>query len=87
MMPTVCLGKLYGYERTYNKVYIVCLDNGQIVCIRDVRFYKEDLFVGKVDEKTLSKTVFDKETKRLVLKEIIFGSNDRLPLSQTSKPS
>ena len=85
-MPTARLEKLYGYKRIYSKVYIVCLDNGQIVYVRDVRFHKEDPSIERVDEEALLKAVFDKETERFILREVIFGSGDRLPLFQTLEP-
>jgi len=87
MMPTTHLEKLYGYKGTYNKMYVVRLNNRQIVRIQDVRFYKEDPFIKRIDQEALPKTVFDKETKRLTLREVIFGSGDRLPSSRTSGPS
>ena len=59
-------------------MYVVCLDNGQIVYVRDVHFYKKDPFIGRVDEEALLKAVFDEETEGFILREIIFGSGDRL---------
>jgi len=78
MMPIVHLEKLYGYKRIYNNVYIFRLNNGQIICTRDIRFYEEDPYIEEVDEEILSKAVFDKEIKRFILGEVIFGSGDRL---------
>jgi len=87
MMPTIRLEKLYGYKRIYGNIYIVRLDNGQIIRARNIRFYKEDPPVGKVDEETLPKAVFDEEAEGLIFGEIIFGSGDRLLLFRTSRPS
>ncbi len=79
-MPTVHFKKLYKYEKIYGNIYIVRLNNRQIIYIRNTRFHKKDPFVKRVDEEILLEVVFDKETKRLVFKEVIFGSNNKLLL-------
>jgi len=66
-------------------MYIVRLDNGQIIYIRDIRFHKEDPSVRKIDEEILSEDVFNKEAEGFVFKEIIFGSSDKLLLFQIPK--
>ncbi len=68
MISTVCLKKLYRYEKIYNNIYIIRLDNKQIIYIRDIRFYKKDLLVEKADEEILPKVIFDKETKKFVFR-------------------
>jgi len=83
-MSTVCFEKLYGYEKIYGNIYIVCLDNRQIICVRDIRFYKKDPSIRKINEEILLKVVFDKETEGFVLREVIFSFGDRLPLFRTS---
>ncbi len=86
MMPTVYLEKLYGYKRIYSNIYIVCLDNGQIIYVWDIRFYKEDPSVGEVDEKVLLEVIFDEKIEGFVFGEVIFDSDDRLLLSRILRP-
>jgi len=75
--------KIYKYEEIYSNIYIVRVDNRQIIYIRDIRFHKEDPFIRKIDKEILPEIVFNEETKRLVFKKVIFDSNNRLPLSRT----
>ena len=82
MIPTVYFGKLYRYKRIYSNIYIVCLNNRQIICIRDICFHKEDPPVGKIDEEALPEVVFNEEAEGFVLGEVMFGSGDRLLSSQ-----
>ncbi len=84
MIPIVRFGKLYSYEEIYGKVYIVRLDNGKIIRVRDVRFYERDIFGESVEEKTLLEAVFDKETEKFTFRTICFkttfGSSESLVL-------
>ncbi len=43
MMAKAVLGRLYGYEGTHGRVYLVRLDkSGKVVRVRDVTFHEED---------------------------------------------
>ncbi len=72
MIPTIRFGRLYNYKKIYGKVYIVCLDNGKIIWVRDVRFYERSVFGGSVEKKALFKVVFDEEIEELIFRTIRF---------------
>ena len=80
MISTTRLEKLYGYKKIYNKVYIVCLNNGKIIRIRNVRFYEKGVLGGSVEEEAFFEAIFDKETEELIFRTIYFkttfGSNE-----------
>ncbi len=65
MMPTARLGRLYGYEGIHGKVYVVRLDNGKIIRVRDVRFHEGGVPGGGVEEEALPEAVFDEEAEEL----------------------
>ena len=51
MMPTARMGRLYGYEGTHGRVYLVRMDQtGRIIRARDVRFDEGDLHAGDSPE-------------------------------------
>ena len=72
MMFIARLGRLYGYEGIYGKVYVVRLDNGKIIRVRDVRFYEGGVPGGGVEEEALPKVVFDEEAEELILGAVCF---------------
>ncbi len=73
MILTIRFGKLYKYEETYRYIYIVCLNNRQIIYIRDIRFYKEGPFDGGIDKEILLEVVFIEENDKFVFRDIISG--------------
>ena len=80
MMPTTRFKKLYSYEKIYNKVYIVRLNNRKIIRVRDVRFYKEDVPGRSVEEEVLFKTVFNEKAEEFTFGTVrfktTFGSSE-----------
>jgi len=81
-MPIIRFKKIYRYKKIYGNIYIVRLNNGQIIYTQDIRFYKEDPLIKKIDKKILLKIVFDKKTEGFVFKKVIFDSGDRLSSSR-----
>ncbi len=84
MISTTRLEKLYGYKKIYNKVYIVCLNNGKIIRIRNVRFYEKGVLGGSVEEEAFFEAIFDKETEEftfgIVCFKTTFGFSESLIL-------
>ncbi len=90
MILIIWFEKLYNYKKIYNKVYIVYLNNGKIIQIQNIHFYKENVPGKNVKKKALFKTVFNKETEKLIFETIrfktMFDSNES-PVSQISMTS
>ena len=86
MMPITRFGRLYGYKGIYSKVYIVCLDNGKIIWVWDVRFHEKGVPGGGVEEEVLFKAVFDEEVEKLTFRAIRFKTTlgfSESPISRT----
>ena len=65
--------RLYRYEGIYSKVYIVCFDNGKIIRVQDICFYKGNIPDEKDKGKVFLEVVFNKEIEKLIFKEVCFG--------------
>ncbi len=82
MIPTTRLKRLYRYEETYNKIYIICFDNRKIIRVRDIRFYKRNIPDKENKREVLFKVVFNNEIEKLTFKKVrfktIFGSSKLL---------
>jgi len=80
IIPIARFGKLYGYKEIYSKVYIVYLDNGKIIRVRDVRFYEKGVFGGDIEEEALFEVVFNEKIEKftfgIVYFKTTFGSSE-----------